>query len=421
MSRRARGFVWTAFVAFAAATGTASLLRYASFHSRSLDMAYYIRLVWGLGHGHLDNPVVGADCLLGLHLEPILVPLAALGRLLPIPEMLLVVQALGAAAAIFPAHALARRHLPPRAAAAAALTIFLMPTVSRCIDYDFHPVTIAIWPLLAVAEAVDARAWRRAALWAAFALTFREDIGLQIACVAAPSLFERSHRRPAAALVAAGVLWFAGYALLVQPRWLPDPTTGSFGAHFARFGGGAGGVGGVLASALADPGALARYLVSGDRLAYLPLLLLPVAFLPLAAPRLLLGALPIFLVNLLSDFPRVRTLQAHYATAMAPFIVAAAIVGAGRLRRAVPLLVAAATVAWWLRGLSPGSPEFSPANYRDDDAARRARAVVATVPPEASVTAPPRVLAHLAERLVVVAPGFERGPLDVVITEEDLR
>jgi uncharacterized membrane protein len=401
-------FRWIAFAAFAATTGAASFARYASFHSRSLDMAYYVRLVWGLGHGHVDNPVVGATNLLGLHLEPILVPLALLGRLVPVPHLLLAAQALGAAAAIFPAHALARRHLPPLAAAAAATTIYLMPTVSRCVDYDFHPSTIAIWPLLAVAEAVDARAWRRAAAWGAFALAFREDVGLQLAFLALPGLGK--DRRPAAAFVAVGLAWFLGYALLVQPHWLPEH--GSFEAHFARFGGGAGGVAGIVGRALAHPAAL----VEGDRLAYLPLLLLPVAFLPLAAPGLLLGAVPIVAINLLSGFPNVRTLQAHYATATAPFIVAAAIVGAGRLRRAWPLLVGAAAIAWWLRGLSPGSPEWNTGNYRDDADAVRARALVATVPPEASVVAPPRILAHLAERPVAVAPGYARGPIDVDLT-----
>jgi hypothetical protein len=279
------------------------------------------------------------------------------------------------------------------------------------VDYDFHPSTIAIWPLLAVAEAVDARAWRRAAAWGAFALAFREDVGLQLAFLALPFLFQRAHRRPAAGFVAVGLGWFFGYALLVQPRWLPEH--GSFDAHFGRLGGNAAGALGVLRQALADPAAL----VAGDRLLYLPLLLLPVAFLPLAAPGLLLGAVPIVAINLLSDFPNVRTLQAHYATAIAPFVVAAAIAGAGRLRRLhpVPLLLAAATVAWWLRGLAPGSPEWNPGNYRDDDAARGARAWVERLPAEASVVAPPRVLAHVAERPVVVAPGFERGPIDEVL------
>lgn len=418
MTRWERRFTWTAFVAFAGVTGALSLLRYASFHSRSLDMAYYVRIVWGLGHGHFDNPVVGAGHLIGLHLEPVLLPLALVGRVLPIAELLLVVQAVGTAAVIFPAHRLARRHLGPIAAAAAAVTIYLMPTVSRCVDYDFHPSTLAIWPLFAVAEAVDARAWRRAAAWGLFALACREDIGLQLACLAVPSLFAPTERRAALGFVVVGLIWFFGYTILIQPQYLP--AYGSYNAHFARFGG--GGVGAVLRQALAHPLELIRYLGSDDRLPYVVLLLAPVAFLPLAAPRLLLGALPIFAMNLLSDFPRVRTIQAHYATAMAPFIVAAAIVGAGRLARfrPVPLLVACALAAWWLRGLSPGSPEWSAQNYTDDAFAQRARAVLARIPPRARLQAPHRILAHLAERRVVVAPSFDAGPLDLVL-DEDLR
>ena len=46
---------------------------------------------------------------------------------------------------------------------------------------------------------------------------------------------------------------------------------------------------------------------------------------------------------------------------------------------------------------------------------------LAEVPPDASVVAPPRALAHLAERAEPVAPGFERGPIDVVLADDDLR
>lgn len=406
---------WTAFALFGAAMATLSLLRYESYHSRSLDMAYYVRLVWGIAHGHLDQPIVGAPHLLGLHLEPVLLPLAALARLgLPVAETLLVLQAFAAAAAIFPAAALARRHLAPhageRAAFAAALTIYLLPTVTRCIDYDFHPSTMAIWPLLALVEAVDAGRWRAAWGWFAAALACREDVGLQVACLALtvvvrPLGADRARaRRSATAMAAAGTAWFLVYTLAIQPRWLPPAGQSSYQLHFAHFGG-SGGAGAIFSAAVADPVGLARYLVAGDRLFYPALLLLQVAFLPLLAPRWLAGALPIVAINLLSAFPRIRTLQAHYVTAAAPFIAAAAICGAGRLARVRPLrlaapaaLVAAAALAWLLRGASPWSPEWRAANYRDDDHARRARAAVAGVAPDAAVAAPHRVLAHLAER-----------------------
>jgi uncharacterized membrane protein len=418
--RRVRPGRHIAFVAFAALTGAASLARWATYHTRSLDMAYYVRLVWGIGHGHLDNPVVGATNLLGLHLEPVLLPLAILGRVFPVAPMLLVVQALGAAAAIYPAARIAERRI---GAWWPALAILLLPSVSRCVDYDFHPSTIAIWPLLECVDALDAGDWRRGAIWAAIALGFREDVGLQLAAIAATlAIWPRAagERRSAIVLGAVGLVWFFGYVLLVQPHWLPDQKTGSYGAHFAAVGGAATGAGGVLASALAHPIALLRYLFTGDRPTYPLLLLASVAFLPLASPRWLAGALPIVAINLLSSFPRVRTIQAHYATATAPFLVAAALCGAGRLRARLKLVPAAALVVasagfWWFRGLAPGSPEFALKNYRKDAHARAARDLVVEVPKDASVTAVPKLLAHLAERPICYDVDHARGPTVVTL------
>jgi uncharacterized membrane protein len=428
MSRRRS---WLAFVVFAGGMGTLSLLRYATYHSRSLDMAYYVRLVWGIAHGYWDQPVVGARHLLGLHLEPILLPFALLARLgLPVAETLLVAQALLAAAAIFPAAALAKRRLAPLVgegwAFAAALSIYLLPTVSRCVDYDVHPSTMALWPLLAFVNALDEGRLYRASAWLAFSLAFREDIGLQVAAVALTFLlFPRAPRERAwaATITLLGLAWFFGYTLLVQPHWLPDTARSSYGLHFRPFSGGHGGVAGVLRSALTDPMALARYLASGDRLFYPLLLLLPVALLPLAAPRYLVGALPLVAINLLSDLPGVRTVQAHYITAAAPFLCASALCGAARVatwlprfRRVPPLLlVSASLVAFLVRGASPLSPEWRWSAYLWDESARRARAETAGIPDHASVTAPSRVLAHVATRRHVYHPKFAPSQVDVRI------
>jgi uncharacterized membrane protein len=421
-----RRAAWVAFALFSAVFGTLSILRFETFHSRSLDMAYYVRLVWGLAHGDLDQPVVNAPHVLGLHLEPVLLPLALLGRLgAPIPELLLVVQALAAGAALFPALALARRHLAAHAgerlAFAAALAIYLLPTVTRCVDYDFHPATMALWPLMAFVEALDAGRWRRAVAWFAAALACREDVGLQAGLVAVTWLAApaRPGDRPrAAALAAFGFAWFFVYALAVQPRFLAE--TGSFNLHFGRFGGGRGGVGGVLEAALADPAALVAYLLSGDRLLYPVALLAQVAFLPVLAPRFLAGALPLVAINLLSDFPNIRGIHTHYITAAAPFFVGAGIAGAARLaarlgnRRPAPrvasgALVAAAALAYLLRGTSPLSPEWRLQSYLPDDTYVPYRAIVATTPPDAEVAANVRLLAHLAERKVA-RMGSETGP-----------
>ncbi|MBI4510703.1 MAG: DUF2079 domain-containing protein [Deltaproteobacteria bacterium] len=409
---------WISFSVFTVLMGGLSLLRYETCHSRSLDMAYYVRLVWGMAHGTYDQPVVGAPHILGLHLEPVLVPFALAARLgVPIAELLLVAQAAMAGAVIFPATALSKRRLGPilgeKWAHAAALAIYLIPTVTRCVDYDFHPSTMVIWPLLAMVNALDAGQMRRAAAWFLFALTFREDVGLQGAAAGLTIAVRPPGRTPGErawglALGGIGLAWFFGYCLGIQPHFLPDARTGSFGAHFSHFGGGEGGVGGVLRAALSQPGHLLKYLVSGDRPLYPLLLLVQVGFLPLLAPRWLAGALPLVAINVLSDYPGMRSMQAHYITAAVPFIAASATCGAARLALwlkgkktlSPTLLLAATAMAWALRGASPWSPEWRTSAYVSDDQSRLCRSLVASTPKDAEVVAPSAILAHLACRPV---------------------
>lgn len=387
-----------AFAALAALFAFIGLSRHASWHAHTLDMAYYARLVWGLGHGDPSQPVIDAPHALGLHFEPILLPLAGLCRLgLPATPLLLCAQALAGAAAVFPACALARRHLPAHALPV-ALCVFLVPAFGRNLDFDFHPNTVAVWPLLAFANALDAGRTRAAALWFALALTCREDVGLQGA--AAALLWPGLGRGARLGFALAGVLWFGAYAGLVQPAFAHGHPRSSLAQHFGMLGVPVdAGLPALAAGVLAHPAALLRHLATLDRLVYLPALLATAAFLPLRAPRLLGGALPIAGVNLLSGFEGVRDLDSHYLTAATPFLFAAAVVGAGTLpeppraaRRlvgvfALAFLLCARPWPWTrLRGLFPDA---------DTEAAR---AAAAQIPPDAPLVAPSEILAHLAER-----------------------
>lgn len=431
---RARGMraPLAAAAVFFLAMGALSVARYATFHSATIDMAYYVRLVWGLANGHFDQPIVGASHFLGLHLEPMLFVFALLARWSwPIAETLLVAQAACAAAAIFPAAAMARRHLAAhvgeRAAFAAALSIYLVPTVSRCVDFDFHPSTMAILPLMALVNALDAGRWRSAWAWFVAALMCREDVGLQGACVAATLAFwprAQDERRQAAAMALFGAAWFVVYTLVVQPRFLPG--RGSFDLHFGWLGLEGRGLGGVLQAALGSPGRLVDRMLTVDRAVYPLLLVGQVALLPLFGLRWLVGAAPLVAINVLSDFPGVRDLEAHYITAAAPFIVGAAWCGAGRmLKRRWPLtpavpwvLLACAGVAFLLRGASPFSPEWRWSHYRASERTAWIQTVVDGTPPTAEVHAPLEVLAHFAERPVVrVAPRGARPRILLPVPE----
>ena len=165
----------------------------------------------------------------------------------------------------------------------------------------------------------------------------------------------------------------------------------------------------------------------------------------LLAPRALAGALPILAINFLSSFPRVRTIESHYTTAMVPFIVGAALIGAGRLRlflarqrafwqglagtrtdlgRALAMglcgLAAAAHVFHGGSPLAVRSARFSWDHFRDPPDAAALRAAIAWVSPAASVAARPGPLAHLCQRPRVISPPeYDDGqPVDVVLTPD---
>jgi uncharacterized membrane protein len=407
-----------------------SWLRFATFHAQ-IDMSFYLRLIWGVGHGHPDLPLVRAPHYLGLHLEPVVFPLAALSRLgVPLAPLLLGMQAIAVAYMALPAYRLGARHLGPGLPAlCAAACALLYPTVTVATLHDFHPVTLALPLLLGVVDAVDEGAHRRALLLGALALCCREDIAVQLGLLcllvaaSARTAGGRRVRIAALCLFVALLSYFFIYVLFVQPRWLPP--FGSYGLHF-RIGGAARSARDVVALGLYQPLVLVRHLLSGDRLLYPYVLLWPVAFLPVLAPRYLLGALPIVGINLLSDFPRVRTIEAHYATAIVPFVVAAAIIGAGRaLRlargarqgflRASPLwllclCVLAAHVGHGGSPLALGSKRYNPRDFRDEENAGVVRAALRRIPPGVSVAARPGPLAHMAERPRFISPPeYEDG------------
>ncbi|MCS6912541.1 MAG: DUF2079 domain-containing protein [Myxococcales bacterium] len=418
---------------YAVVYGLLSWLRFATFHAQ-IDMSYYLRLVWGLGHGHPDVPLVQAPHWLGLHLEPILVPYALLGAAgVPLAPLLLLSQAMAVALLAWPAYRLGARHLgpgwPARTVAVAAL---IYPTVTVATLHDFHPITVALPALLGLCDALDEGRPKRALALGALALSCREDVALQLALVCMLWAWRFPQRRRAALMLGAMLgAYFFTYVLLVQPRFLPP--AGSYNLHFANLGGQAAhSAPEVLRLLLSHPVKVMAHLATTERLLYPLRLLWPVALLPLLAPDLLLPALPILIINVLSDFPRVRTIEAHYATALVPFVLAAAIVGAARAQtwlrgpmRHLPLLALSGCV--WLshyhHGASPmslRSARFSWQSFRHGPRAAEIRAALAAVPPAATVAARPGVLAHLAERPRATSPPeYDDGrPVDVHIALE---
>ncbi len=146
-------------------------------------------------------------------------------------------------------------------------------------------------------------------------------------------------------------------------------------------------------------------------------LLLPVGFLSLLAPEILLLALPSLAINLLAQFsPMHQVTTLIYAAPILPFVMLSAVKGAARVagwitgsRTIASKAVPPAVIVCWVLGFAllgqrlygylPGSGNAMALTVTDHN--RRSQAVFDQIPPDASVSAQDRLNPHVAGRKTV--------------------
>jgi len=439
LDRRARRVL--AALALVAGVGlfVLSWQRYATFHNRTFDLAFYARIAWGLARFDPNESIVGAH-VAGLHLSLVLLPIGWLGAIFGTVPVLLAAQATAYAATAFPLARLAGRRLGPIAYVCAGFAWLLHPNLGHVVPYEFHPGTLAVLPLAWLIDAVDRRDARALLACVAATLACREDLATvtAVASLVAAVSFWRADRasrerggrvRLAVGAAAASVAYLLLFLLVLHPMYAPR--VGSLQLHFGQWGQSFPAVARYL---LAHPAALFAHLTAPSRLLYALTVLAPVGLvLPLLAPRWLLPALPVLAVNLVSHFPTTLDLQSHYLTPALPFVLAAAIEGASRVvlrlreTRRAPLMSAAvllpALIAHFVAGGTPLSRDFPVSAFVRDAFTRDAEQIVAQIEAQdgaqgaaLSVQGPDALLPHLAERKKVHrGPPPDRGDDFVVL------
>jgi uncharacterized membrane protein len=411
-----------------------ALARFRTFHNETFDLAFYTRMLWGMGRGDLYHPLTNSH-VYGLHASWVLYPLAWIGRVIPLVPLMLVLQATALAGAAVPlARMAARRLRTPIAGDFAAISYLLYPTVLTAATYEFHPSSLALLPLAYALDAWDREEWRKGAIALFVAAMCREDAALVSAlCGLALAADKRSApRKWGLAIAALATVYFVGYQFGVAPKYLPR--RGSFALHFGSIGATPSA---IVRAVLAHPIATLSAVATPAKWLYAPRLLAPVAFLSLLAPRWLLPALVPVAINFLSQWPTATQVRSHYALLAVPFVFASAIHGAARLvdakhalgapidrptgRKMLALCAAivlgAGLVAQRRAGATPISRLFRASDYQRDARATDLERVVREVRPEAFVVAPDYALAHLAQRpLLQRFDAWTREADDVIVS-----
>ncbi|HEX6676052.1 MAG TPA: DUF2079 domain-containing protein [Actinomycetes bacterium] len=370
------------------------------FGTYGYDVGIYDQGTWLLSRLHRPFSTIRGLPLFGDHASYVLLLVAPLYRIWADPRLLLTIQVLFLALPAVVVYRLGARRLGhPAAGLAVAVAYLAYPAMQWAIVWQFHPETIAAGALAMAALAADRDQPRATYAWLAVALACREDVGLVVAGFGA--LLAVSGKRELGRRIA---LLGLGYFLVVTFLLIPlanGRPTAQFEATY-RIGGH-----GPLAVLLGLPWIVlhaATTAISNDGLFYLLLVFLPLAGLPLLAPRWLLPVAAPLLLNLASAHPEQHQIRFHYLATAAPFLALAAIAGlevVAARRRALlaPLLVLMVLLAFMV------DQRTGPTLWSKDKVLPAASAVdasrdaaLATVAPGEPVSAQFHLVAHLTHR-----------------------
>lgn len=363
----------------------------------------HVQALWGLAGGNAPEVTIGREGnLFADHLPVVLVPLGALARILSPGAVLVTAQSAALALGVVPLWHLARRvaGLGVGATGALALAYALHPAVADLAVADFHPTTLALPALLAMAYFVEQEQWRRVTVAAVLAMVCSSELGLVVAALGVVLVVER-RRRIGLRLVVLGLGWTLVALLAIQA---PLGTTGLVAPE--AFGGYGEGALDVLVEMVRNPFRPLGALFVEDQVRLVGLTLGPLLFLPLVGARRLLPALPLQALYLVADVPVTGPTGGGRMVPLVAFGFVAATFALARLgrirlervlvdRRILGLLLAASASAWLTT--SPLSPYEQP--WRSDRPSEAdLRVALARLPALVPVRVPAALAPEVAER-----------------------
>ncbi len=310
------GYVWW--------MGYETVLRYVSYKATAFDLGNYDQAIWNTIHGRLfvvtnqGEDWYGPPTRLGMHFEPILLPLSLLYLLFPDPRTLLIVQTLALAAGALPVFLLTRKFVPqlPLVAPVMAAGYLLNSSVIGLNIFDFHPVSLAT-PLLLYA--LLALSYRRTAwflLTCLLAAACKEDVPFAIALLGLLVIWKYKQPRLGIFLFVAGMCWGVIAFKVIIPHFYPGGNN-----YLYRYAALGSTPDEIFLNVLLHPWLPFATYITVDRFYYLANLFRSTGFLVLLAPEWLLGGLFSLAVNLLSSDDKIYSGVFHYNAAIIPFVM----------------------------------------------------------------------------------------------------
>ena len=383
--------------------GSLTWAQQANFGTFGYDMGLYDQGIWLLSRFHEPFVTIRGLNYFEHHVNLITVLFVPAYWLGAGPHFLYLVETVWMALGAVPLFLLARERLRSGWLAVAVAACFLLyPSLEWINWWHFHPDALVITPLLLAWWLATRRRWGWFAGAIVVALACKEDAALAVLALGLV-LAVRGERRAGLLTAAAGAGWF----LLATRVVIPAAGGGDGPFYQELFPGFGDSLGEIVWNMVVHPSRLLELASRPDRLTYYWQVLAPVAFLPLAAPLVLLVGAPQTLVNVTSGHALTHDFRFHYTAIVLAGVFLATVEGMawaarGRTGRRVLVAVLLATslvanVAW--------SPSPLGRQYDDGIWARAeprhatVRAALAVVPAGAGVSASYNLIPHLTHRV----------------------
>jgi uncharacterized membrane protein len=408
---RARLFVYGFSAVYAGVFVAAASASYLLYLEPRFDLGNVVQAVWSTAHGHflrMSDPRGVEISRLGSHFDPFLTLLVPLWWVWSSPLILLAAQAVAVASGALPVYWLARKHVQPHGFAVVFAVAYLLysPTQFNAFTpIGVHAVSFAIPLILYAIWFLDNDRLVPFAVFGVLAATTKEEIGAAVGCLGIWYAVRRGRRLVGVITFASGTATSLICMSVVIPYFSPQGAS-PFAGRYEDVGGTPGGMARVL---FADPSAFVHQMATWHKVAFVVLMLAPFLGFWALEPLMLLGVLPDLAINLLSSKPEQSTIFYQYTAGMIPFIVAASVLGAARLKRRRHAPTALLAVIGCLAIVSPLIYSVVSIHSRSNTEVQATRRALKLIPPNVAVSASQTLGAYVSTRRVVaVFPDVAR-------------
>jgi len=403
-------WLWAAIIIYIVIFGVVTSLRHYNFQTQAWDLGIFDQVVWNIAHGNgMSTTLEFVQNHFAVHMSPILFLLAPGYLIFPSPYFLLILQTLALALGAWPLYLLTKSRF-------VAITYLLYPSLHWVNWFDFHPIAFLVPAFLAAFYFAEKRRWGLMSLFLILAASAQEDAVLVIAFFGIYLIFRTSDVPRTSDVQKIGflILFFSAAYFLISTKFIMPYFGGGLlridryvqlGDSFPE----------ILKNLFIHPFLFINTIFQWQKFVYLFWLFLPVAFLPLLAPREWILLLPGLAQNLLTNYaPQFAGIYQYDSALIAGIFIAAAY----GLKKAIGLfagfavatpiagLIITAFLAFLIR--SPISPFNFPAElFKKSARAEAFQKMIERVPENASVVAHTQIVPHLSLREKIYMLGYE--------------